>query len=164
MAHAPAAPTGTEHDEHAPAESVTPVRHPPVSPGKVAMWLFLATEVMFFTGLIGSYIVLRAGSPPSAYSNLFAPGTDLTRLAGSKGVPTGHFRPSVSLFASCFFTMTGFHGAHVAGGVIMLTCMLIGQLLGRFSPSHYSPVELVGLYWHFVDLVWIILFTVVYLI
>ncbi len=77
---------------------------------------------------------------------------------------TGHFRPSVSLFASCFFTMTGFHGAHVAGGVVMLTCILIGQLLGKFSPSNYSPVELVGLYWHFVDLVWIILFTVVYLI
>ena len=39
------------------------VQHPPVTPGKVAMWLFLATEIMFFTGLIGSYIVLRAGSP-----------------------------------------------------------------------------------------------------
>ena len=77
---------------------------------------------------------------------------------------TGHFRPSVSLFASCFFTMTGFHGAHVAGGVVMLTCLLIGQLRGQFTPNHYSPVELVGLYWHFVDLVWIILFTVVYLI
>ena len=77
---------------------------------------------------------------------------------------TGHFRPSVSLFASCFFTMTGFHGAHVAGGVVMLTCLFIGQLLGRFTPTHYSSVELVGLYWHFVDLVWIILFTVVYLI
>ena len=77
---------------------------------------------------------------------------------------TGHFRPSVSLFASCFFTMTGFHGAHVAGGVVMLTCLLIGQLMGRFTPTRHSPVELVGLYWHFVDLVWIILFTVVYLI
>jgi heme/copper-type cytochrome/quinol oxidase subunit 3 len=77
---------------------------------------------------------------------------------------TGHFRPSVSLFASCFFVMTGFHGAHVAGGVVMLTCLLIGQLMGRFTPNHHSPVELVGLYWHFVDLVWIILFTVVYLI
>jgi heme/copper-type cytochrome/quinol oxidase subunit 3 len=77
---------------------------------------------------------------------------------------TGHFRPSVSLFASCFFTMTGFHGAHVFGGVVMMTCIFIQSLLGSYSRNHYSPVELVGLYWHFVDLVWIILFTVVYLI
>src|SRR5207237_8539686 len=66
----------------------------------------------------------------------------------------GHFRPYVSLFASCFFTMTGFHGAHVAGGVIMITTILIGSMLGKFSRDPYSPVELVGLDWHFVDLVW----------
>jgi heme/copper-type cytochrome/quinol oxidase subunit 3 len=77
---------------------------------------------------------------------------------------TSHFRPSVSLFASCFFTMTGFHGAHVTGGVILLTCILIQSLLGTYTKEHHSPVELAGLYWHFVDLVWIILFTVVYLI
>ena len=71
----------------------------------------------------------------------------------------------MSLFASCFFTMTGFHGAHVAGGVVMLTCLFDPVAhAARISRNHYSPVELVGLYWHFVDLVWIILFTVVYLI
>ncbi|MHC5543513.1 cytochrome c oxidase subunit 3, partial [Singulisphaera rosea] len=78
---------------------------------------------------------------------------------------SGHFRPNVSLFASCFFTMTGFHGAHVAAGVIMLVCITLrSAFTGAYHRSHYSPVELVGLYWHFVDLVWIILFTVVYLI
>jgi cytochrome c oxidase subunit 3 len=78
---------------------------------------------------------------------------------------TGHFRPSVSIFASCFFTMTGFHGAHVAGGVVMLVCITLNSALtGAYTKDHNSPVELVGLYWHFVDLVWIILFTVVYLI
>ena len=77
---------------------------------------------------------------------------------------TGHFRPSASLFGTCFFTMTGFHGAHVAGGVVMLTTILIGAVTCRFTREHHAPVELVGLYWHFVDLVWIILFTVVYLI
>src|SRR3954454_19397434 len=88
MAHAPAAPTPTSAAlaEHATPAATTAVQHPPVSPGKVAMWLFLATEVMFFTGLIGSYIVLRAGTPPTAYSNLFNPGTDLTRLTGARGV------------------------------------------------------------------------------
>jgi heme/copper-type cytochrome/quinol oxidase subunit 3 len=76
-----------------------------------------------------------------------------------------HFTPNVSLFASCFFTMTGFHGAHVFGGVVMLTCITLrSALTGAYHRTHYSPVELIGLYWHFVDLVWIILFTVVYLI
>jgi cytochrome c oxidase subunit III len=314
MAHAPAAPTVTHPAGHA-APPARPVNHQaPVTPGKVAMWLFLATEVMFFTGLIGSYIVLRVGSPGTAYSNFFSPGTDVSRLMDTKGVQlvaagasverlaevlheatgipleeahhrvgqgllasglpeaeatalshkladagatvklvplathnwpkpydtatnplsidltagntfvlicssvtmvlalsgiqqgnrkkligwllatvligsvflsvqvyeyrqllwihhyppgtsaTGHFQPSVSLFASCFFTMTGFHGAHVFGGVVLLTCILIGSLLGKFTREHHSPVELAGLYWHFVDLVWIILFTVVYLI
>ncbi len=77
---------------------------------------------------------------------------------------TGHFRPDSSLFASCFFTMTGFHGAHVAGGIIALSCLFLASLTGRYSRNNHSSVELVGLYWHFVDLVWILLFTVVYLI
>ena len=77
MAHA------TISSETALADHVTPaattgVQHPPVTPGKVAIWLFLATEIMFFTGLIGSYIVLRSGSPPAAYTNLYSPGTSLT--------------------------------------------------------------------------------------
>jgi cytochrome c oxidase subunit 3 len=297
---------------HAPV----PAHAAPVTPGKVAMWLFLATEVMFFTGLIGSYIVLRAGSPHWAYSNIFPPGTPLQRLGDAKGVvikavpsethpieeilrtdaglkpdqaerviaavphgvvpglppekaealerrlraagaeveldelkthpwpvpydeyinplainltaantfvlicssvtmvlalaaiqrgnrarcnfflaatviigscflgvqvyeyrqlmfvhnypvgisATGHFIPSSSLFASCFFTMTGFHGAHVTGGVILLACVLVASLRGTYSATNYSTIELAGLYWHFVDLVWIILFTIVYLL
>ncbi len=228
------------------------VQAPPLTPGKVAIWLFLATEVMFFTGLIGTYIVLRAGSPGAAYSNLYPPATDLSRILRAKpadlrisnwprpydpatnplsidltaintfilicssvtmvlalsafqrderrkgawyvtataaigsvflgiqvfeynqlmfahhypvGVSaTGHFTPDASLFASCFFTMTGFHGAHVAGGVIAMTILAIKSWAGAFSATNSSAVEIVGLYWHFVDLVWILLFTVVYLI
>ena len=52
---------------------------------------------------------------------------------------TGHFRPSVSLFASCFFTMTGFHGAHVFGGVVMLTCIFIQSLRGGLHPEPLQP-------------------------
>ena len=79
--------------------------------------------------------------------------------------PPAHFRPAVSLFASCFFTMTGFHGAHVTGGVILLSVIFIRSFFfDAYSTTNYAPVELAGLYWHFVDLVWIILFTIVYLV
>src|SRR3954471_10083332 len=60
------------------------VQAPPLTPGKIAMWLFLATEVMFFTGLIGTYIVLRAGSSPASYSNKYSPGTDLSPMLAEK--------------------------------------------------------------------------------
>src|SRR4051812_46008866 len=79
-------PPETALADHVTPAATTSVQHPPVTPGKVAMWLFLATEVMFFTALIGSYIILRAGSPPTAYSNLYSPGTDLTLLGKTEGV------------------------------------------------------------------------------
>src|SRR3954469_837705 len=84
MADLVASPTST----HTAAHGTAPSRdhHSPVTPGKVAMWLFLATEVMFFTGLIGSYIVLRSGSSSTAYSNLYSPTTSLTDLKGTYGV------------------------------------------------------------------------------
>src|SRR3982751_2641509 len=87
MAHAATRPTTeTELAHHVTPAGTTAVQPPPVTPGKVAMWLFLSTEIMFFTGLIGSYIVLRTGSPPSAYTNLYSPGTDLSLLGKTEGV------------------------------------------------------------------------------
>jgi len=73
------------------------------------------------------------------------------------------FLPSSGIFGSTFYTMTGFHGAHVFGGVVLMLTMTILACLGKFSETSHSPVELAGLYWHFVDLVWILLFTIVYL-
>jgi heme/copper-type cytochrome/quinol oxidase subunit 3 len=66
-------------------------------------------------------------------------------------------------YASTFFICTGFHGAHVLSGVIYLTCILVGAMRGKYTAQNHSPVELAGLFWHFVDLVWIILFTIIYL-
>ncbi len=79
---------------------------------------------------------------------------------------TFHDHPINPLFASTFFVVTGFHGAHVTAGVIYLTCILFGAGKGRYTKggTSYSPVELVGLFWHFVDLVWILVFTFVYLL
>jgi heme/copper-type cytochrome/quinol oxidase subunit 3 len=71
---------------------------------------------------------------------------------------------SSNLFGATFFTLTGFHGAHVFAGVIWITFVLVRAFRGGISQANHNAVELVGLYWHFVDLIWIIIFTVVYLI
>jgi len=66
-------------------------------------------------------------------------------------------------FGACFFMITGFHGAHVSGGVIYLTYVAIGVLNGRYEKKGYDIVEICGLYWHFVDLVWVFIFAFFYL-
>jgi heme/copper-type cytochrome/quinol oxidase subunit 3 len=69
-----------------------------------------------------------------------------------------------NLFGTTFFVLTGFHGVHVTVGILMLLS-LVGMSFARTLPPDASfPVEMVGLYWHFVDIVWIVIFTVVYLI
>ena len=65
-------------------------------------------------------------------------------------------------FGTTYFTLTGFHGAHVFGGVIMLAVVLYRGLAGQFSGKHHDLVEAVSLYWHFVDVVWIVLYSVLY--
>src|ERR671931_2636789 len=69
-----------------------------------------------------------------------------------------------NVIASSFFTLTGFHGAHVTGGIIMLLSLFGMSLDGRLPVERAEAVELVGLYWHFVDIVWIVIFTIVNLI
>jgi len=66
--------------------------------------------------------------------------------------------------ASAFFTLTGFHGVHVSLGIVMLMSLFMMSLRGRLPQERAEVVEIVGLYWHFVDVVWILIFTVVYLI
>jgi heme/copper-type cytochrome/quinol oxidase subunit 3 len=198
---------------------------------KLGMWVFLASEVMFFTGLIGSYIVLRFGAgewarpglvlniPVTAFNTFLlicssvsmvkayaaiADGDQkglrlwfgLTILGGamfvgvqvyeylhlvhSGFIPAGvrdgsHLAElveqgalpaaSMGLYGSTFYTMTGFHGFHVTCGVISMLYLYFRKVLpGKYTQQDHRGVETVGLYWHFVDLVWIILFTIVYLI
>ena len=77
------------------------------------------------------------------------------------------FREGVSLqgnlFGASFFALTGFHGAHVTIGVLILLSMFAMTLRGRLTPANSLNLEMAGLYWHFVDVVWILIFTVVYL-
>ena len=67
-------------------------------------------------------------------------------------------------FGSTFYTLTGFHGAHVLGGAVMLSVVLYRGLAGQFSARHHDAVEATSLYWHFVDVVWIALFSTLYLL
>jgi cytochrome c oxidase subunit 3 len=71
---------------------------------------------------------------------------------------------SSGTFGTTYFTLTGFHGAHVFGGAIMLAVVLYRGMAGQFSARHHDAVEAVSLYWHFVDVVWILLFSLLYLL
>jgi cytochrome c oxidase subunit 3 len=79
-----------------------------------------------------------------------------------------HFRegmyPSTNIYFSLYYMMTGLHGIHVLAGMAALSVMLVMAVKGRFSGEYSTPVEVTGVYWHFVDLVWIYLFPMLYLI
>jgi heme/copper-type cytochrome/quinol oxidase subunit 3 len=77
---------------------------------------------------------------------------------------TEGLRIDTNLFGSTFFTLTGFHGAHVTLGIVWLLSLFIIARKGRLGPDTALDVEVAGLYWHFVDIVWIVIFTLVYLI
>jgi heme/copper-type cytochrome/quinol oxidase subunit 3 len=189
--------------EHAEPASATGIPH-----DKMGMWVFLCSEIMFFTGLIGSYIVLRFASPvwphPGNTLNIWLTALNtfilicssvtmvqalasvrdgdlrklklflsLTLLFGTtflsiqayeyRHLLHAGFNPHASLFGSVFYTTTGFHGFHVLCGVICMSFVTGKAFLGKYTPAHHQGVETIGLYWHFVDLVWIILFTIIYL-
>ena len=177
---------------------------------KLGMWIFLLSEVMFFTALIGAYIILRFSKPdawgaPGEVLNIpvtavntfllicssvsmvkaYAAVSDgdqsklriwlvATVLIGATfvGVQVYEysqlihhgFLPSSGLPGSTFYTMTGFHGFHVTMGVICMAFVTWKAFRGKYTATDHRGVEVIGLYWHFVDLVWIILFTIVYLI
>ena len=200
--------------------------HPPTSMGldhrKLLMWLFLASDCMFFGALIATYMIYRnqasdIGTASAPEAVLLSPGpfpdrildipytsvsafvllmSSLTMvlalaslqrnnirglriwllatatlgsifLGGQYFEFTEFFHEGLSLqtnmFGASFFTLTGFHGAHVTIGVIWLLSILWVSLRGGISQKDSLSVEIAGLYWHFVDIVWIVIFTLVYL-
>ena len=74
------------------------------------------------------------------------------------------FVPSDGAFPSTFFALTGLHGMHVLVGATLLSIAFVRSCRGHYSPEEHIGLEVTGLYWHFVDVVWIMLYTVVYLI
>jgi cytochrome c oxidase subunit 3 len=188
----------------------------------LGMWVFLATEVLFFGGLFAAYAVYR-GKYPGAFAaasheldvmlgtintavliassltmalavhaaqlgqrRLLMMFLTLTMVLGAvflgiKGVEyyhkfaehhipgpgfqfeKEHFR-NAQIFFSLYFVMTGLHALHMIIGIGIMLVMLWLAWRGTFTADYYNPIEVSGLYWHFVDIVWIFLFPLLYLI
>jgi cytochrome c oxidase subunit 3 len=79
-------------------------------------------------------------------------------------IPIANDPTHQQLFFSIYFMLTGVHAAHMVVGIVLMTVILLMAMRGKFSPSYYTPVEVSGLYWHFVDIVWIFLFPLLYLL
>ncbi|HLX64665.1 MAG TPA: cytochrome c oxidase subunit 3 [Planctomycetota bacterium] len=177
------------------------------SPIKFGVWLFLASEVMFFTGLLGSYVVLRFAQPAvfhedaaklnwmlAALNTAILISSSFTMVLAVKhahaqkledagkfliitfllgcaflglkaieyGMKIEHgIVPSTSLFFASYFTLTGCHALHIIGGLIPMLLLFRKARNGTLTGE---GTELLGLYWHFVDLVWIFLFPLLYLL
>jgi cytochrome c oxidase subunit 3 len=191
----------------------------------LGMWMFLATEILFFGGVLTAYAVYR-----NAFGAAFAEGSKqlitwvgavntavllsssltmalsvyfarvnrrellvacvgLTIVFGTaflaikfteyaidyreKLIPGLRWEPEgipasldhgAQLFFLFYFILTGLHAVHMFIGMGLLVYLLVGARRGRFSSDYFTPVEVIGLYWHFVDIVWIFLFPLLYLI
>jgi cytochrome c oxidase subunit III len=186
------------------------------------MWVFLATEVLFFGGMLFSYAVYRGMFPEGfaeagrhtkivigtvntvillTSSFVVAWAVHLAERGRGRGVAVllgvaalfgiaflglkgleyyqewdeglvpglrfeeqGPHAKAMELFYFLYFMLTGVHGLHVTIGVVLLGTMAVRAWRGAFSSGYYTPVEVSGLYWHFVDIVWIFLYPLIYLV
>ncbi len=171
----------------------------------LGMWIFLASEIMFFTALISTFLGYKARAGGAAallnvplmtvgtfvlLSSSFAAVSALSAIQDNRLkafrnwlIATmalgglfllleftewleliGHGITTGTLYGSAFFTLTGLHGMHVLVGIGWMGFLLVRTLRGAMSSADATGIEIFGLYWHFVDIVWIILFTIVYLL
>ncbi|HXA79368.1 MAG TPA: cytochrome c oxidase subunit 3 family protein [Candidatus Acidoferrales bacterium] len=192
--------------------------------GRLGMWVFLVTEILFFGGMFTAYTIYRAlhlasfiqgshqlevkfGATNTAvliFSSLTMALAIRSAQTGKKkgqiifwliltmilgalflglklrfewyhdyvdgivpGVQwfyNGPYAPGVKMFMCFYFFMTGLHALHMVVGLGVLTVLVVMTARNRFSSEYYAPLEISGLYWHFVDIVWIFLFPLLYLI
>jgi cytochrome c oxidase subunit 3 len=118
---------------------------------RVAFWLLL------FTAALGlSFLVLHGFEYYAEYQEGLIPSIRYTQQ--------GPHAAQMQLFFCLYYFITGFHGLHVTIGVGVLLAMAVRTLRGEFSPAYSTPVELTALYWHLVDIVWIFVYPLVYLV
>jgi cytochrome c oxidase subunit 3 len=190
-------------------------QYPAIKPGMMGMYIFLASEVMFFGSLFAMYFYLYGSHlhwppppPPTGAGEFYVavwPVPVINTIVLFSSAFTCHFAAdgiahdnrrrffilmiativlgfafeagqlyefiaafgrglnlTANSFASAFFIMTGFHGAHVLGGLILLILIVYRAARGQFSSQHHVGVAAVTLYWHFVDVVWFFLFGILY--
>jgi cytochrome c oxidase subunit 3 len=114
--------------------------------------LFLA-----LTGLLGAaFLGIKGVEYYEHYLDHTVPGLDFAFA--------GPHAPQVQIFFMLYFAMTGVHALHMIIGIGIVIVMMVRSFFGHFSPDYYSPIEMAGLYWHFVDIVWIFLFPLLYLV
>jgi len=106
--------------------------------------------------LAGAFLVIKYFE----YSHKF----HLGQLPGKWYTYNGIEGTNPHVFFSIYFLMTGLHGIHVLGGMAVISWMILRTSRNEFSPAYYTPIEMTGLYWHLVDLIWIFLFPLFYLI
>lgn len=196
--------------EEALAETpAVPALHPGrIASGKLAIWWFLASEIMTFGGLLGAFVLCRlagggwheqamhVSTRIAAFNTLLLVTSSLTIVQAHAAVDAkdekrvaqyllytillgcaflcvkayeysgeiAHgFLPGTDLFWSFYYGMTGLHALHVLAGIVFNFVLYLKAVRGRLWPHAQQRVEYAGLYWHFVDLVWIFLFPLVYL-
>jgi cytochrome c oxidase subunit 3 len=190
--------------------------------GRMGLWLFLVTEILFFGGLFCAFFVFRSWYFDSfveahhhldkvmgGVNTLFLITSSLTMALAVRSAQTSNTKQTTlmlvatilfacgflvikyfeythkihdgllpgqyfsaagfttkhaGIFFAIYFTMTGVHGLHVLIGIGLIAWILLKNLNGEFSSRYYAPVESVGLYWHLVDLIWIYLFPLLYLV
>ena len=176
---------------------------------KLLMWLFLASECLFFGSFIAAFLIYRDRNvqgpypeelydiPFTSVSSFVLLMSSLTMVLALAAIQRGDLRGmrvwlvatallglsflagqafeftefyneglslDRNLFGTTFFVLTGFHGAHVSVGVLILLSLVDASWRGKLTTDDSLAVELAGLYWHFVDIVWIVIFTLIYLI
>ena len=196
----------------AAAHALTSGEHFDTSTGvdnrKLLMWMFLASDCLFFGSFIAAYLLYRDRSvngpypgdlfdiPYTSVSSFILLMSSVTMVLALSAIQRGNvhgmrvwllataflgltfvggqafeftefYREGLTLhtnmFGTTFFVLTGFHGAHVTVGVLILMSLFVHSLRGGIQQENSLNVELAGLCWHFVDIVWIVIFTLIYL-
>ena len=85
-------------------------------------------------------------------------------VPGTGFIFSGPEAPQAEMFFYLYFAMTGLHALHMLIGLVVVLFVTIRAARGRYTPTYYNPLEVTGLYWHFVDIIWIFLFPLLYLV
>jgi heme/copper-type cytochrome/quinol oxidase subunit 3 len=199
-----------------PGHAAHPATNTGISNTKLAIWVFLSSECLFFGAFISTYLIFRGRDnflpaatrtglhPKELFDIPFTSTTSfillmssltmvlalaaiqrgddrrlriwlgatilfgLTFISGQVYEFTNFYREGLHLssgtFGSTFYVMTGLHGAHVTVGIFWLLSLYQRSMQGKLGQEQAEAVEVAGLYWHFVDIVWIVIFTAIYLV